>query len=47
MKRNLFITTAVAAFIALIMWISGISGPFYRFNRDIINSLIDLILSLF
>lgn len=47
MKRNLLITTAVAAFIALVMWISGISGPFYRFNSDIINSFADFILSLF
>jgi hypothetical protein len=47
MKRNLLIITAVSAFLALVLWISGLSVHFYRFNRYIINILIDRIASLF
>lgn len=47
MKRNLLIITAVSAFLALMLWILGLHGYFYRFNRDIISALIDLVASFF
>jgi len=47
MKRNLLIIIVVSAFLALMLWILGIHGYFYRFNAGILKFLADFAVSLF
>jgi len=45
MKRKLMIIVAVSLFLAIILWLTGLSEFFYQFNVDIIEKLFLMISS--
>ncbi|MGI6393445.1 MAG: hypothetical protein ACOX2F_01725 [bacterium] len=47
MKRKLLIVSATAIFTALVLWITGLSHPFYLYNMKAIDFLVKLTTSLF